>query len=59
MRHVITYCCDEHLDEAIEESLEDGGLPPDIEKLIGGVQGDVRCFMCLQQATHKVERPLK
>lgn len=54
---MITYCCGNHIEEALEETLEDGGLPPDFQKIIPGAQGEIRCFICLNQAVYKVERP--
>lgn len=56
---MITYCCEEHIEEALEETLQDGALPPDFEKIIPGAHGDIRCFLCLKTAVYKVERPVQ
>ncbi|AOM81437.1 hypothetical protein BBEV_0041 [Salisediminibacterium beveridgei] len=54
---MITYCCEEHIEEALEETLEDGCLPPDFQNIVPGAHGEIRCFICLKQAVYKVERP--
>ncbi|GEL08974.1 CxxH/CxxC protein [Salisediminibacterium halotolerans] len=46
------YSCAEHIGEALEECVEDGGLPPEMEK----TDRDEACFFCGEKAAYVVEK---
>ncbi|PYZ91765.1 CxxH/CxxC protein [Salipaludibacillus keqinensis] len=48
------FSCENHVEEALEEALEDEGLPPDFEILPPEVRTSKKCFFCHEQATYQV-----
>ncbi|WP_416148032.1 CxxH/CxxC protein [Salipaludibacillus sp. HK11] len=48
------YSCYEHAEEAIEEALEDGGLPPIFEKMSPEITIQRKCFLCKKNAVYQV-----
>ncbi|QKS73087.1 CxxH/CxxC protein [Paenalkalicoccus suaedae] len=53
---MIIYSCTEHIEEALEECLEDGSLPPHMEKLAEVAEEKWTCFLCEAEADYKVEK---
>lgn len=48
------YSCQEHAEVALEEALEDEGLPPKFEKISTEVHTSKKCFICKEQAVYHV-----
>ncbi|WP_280771238.1 CxxH/CxxC protein [Salipaludibacillus daqingensis] len=48
------YSCPEHSEEAIEEAIEDGGLPPIFEKIQTELHPSKKCFICNEKAVYQV-----
>ncbi|PRO64536.1 CxxH/CxxC protein [Alkalicoccus urumqiensis] len=51
---MMIYSCEDHIEEAIEETLTDGGAPPEMEKLAGTHDGET-CFLCAAPAAYYVK----
>ena len=50
------YSCAEHAGEALEETLEDGGLPPEIEHIASlEAPSFPYCFLCTRRAVYAVK----
>lgn len=50
------YSCNDHVEEAIEEAIEDGGLPPELEKVTEDFQDKKTCFICDSVPIYIVEK---
>jgi CxxH/CxxC protein (TIGR04129 family) len=50
-RTQMVYSCIEHIEEALEEVLEDDGPPPVMEE----AQAGKTCFICGREAVYQVE----
>ncbi|UCZ53219.1 CxxH/CxxC protein [Bacillus shivajii] len=48
------YSCKEHIDIAIEEAIDENGMPPQLEEVLNDKEFSTVCFMCEEQAKYKV-----
>ncbi|MCR6098850.1 CxxH/CxxC protein [Salipaludibacillus agaradhaerens] len=48
------YCCEEHVNEGLEESLSDEGLPPKFERISMEKSSLQKCFICHSEADYKI-----
>ncbi|WP_096186051.1 CxxH/CxxC protein [Evansella halocellulosilytica] len=48
------YSCDEHIDIALEEAIDEREMPPEIVKVSEEEKLSTTCFMCEKTAGYKV-----
>ena len=52
------YCCDEHIDRAIDEMLDLHPLPPSIENVSDEEQLHLKCHFCDDRPIYCVKNPI-
>lgn len=49
------FSCAEHVEEGLEEVIEDEGPPPKMEKVSVETQKEAACFICHEKAVYCIE----
>ncbi|MDG5789435.1 CxxH/CxxC protein [Evansella sp. AB-P1] len=50
----MVYSCENHIDEAIEEVVDQTGLPPQLELVDGKLGENQTCFLCGESAKYVI-----
>lgn len=50
------FSCKEHVEEAIEEAIEDEGLPPELAVVTERYKAEKKCFICEKSPTYMVKK---
>ncbi|WP_147802552.1 CxxH/CxxC protein [Alkalicoccus halolimnae] len=50
----MVYSCKEHIEEALEEVLEDGAPPPELDLINAAQAAEQVCFICGERAEYNV-----